>query len=562
MSGPIPLRTTPLPVEKNMQGVLTSVPIRSAARSPWAGLFIPSIADFLFAALLIWLFAGGGGKMLLGDGDTGWHIRTGDYVLENHAVPRKDIFTFTRPDEPWLAWEWLSDVIFASLHRSWGLKGVVILAGVVLCSAATFLFCRMVGSGGNLFLALAAALLANGAASVHYLARPHIFTLLLLAISLWILDRDRRRNSSAVWLLVPLTAVWVNLHGGFLALIACLGLTAAGSAIEALLERRPLWVAAPGGRWPAFRRYSLLAGACSLATFVNPYGYSLHLHILQYLRSSFIMDAVEEFQSPKFRHENMFHFELLLFAGLGLVGLLVSKRRWVEALLILFWAQAALGSVRHVPLFAFVVAPLLVQELTALWNEWSATRTRGSIAGILRDLCGEFSNTPMRTTLWAPALIASIALAKGQSWPSDFPTGKFPVVMVNRYESDLVPAAGPMPRIFTSDQWGDYLTYRFYPRVRVFLDGRSDLFGAELGKEYVRLAGGQHEWEKTLDRYRIEMAMIPSDWPLAELLKRHAGWRIRQDDGSAILFERKNPILMKRELSAELLGQQPSVGHD
>src|SRR5206468_9836099 len=107
----------------------------------------PSLADCFFAALLAWLFLGGGGKMLLSDGDTGWHIRTGDYILEHHEVPRKDLFTFTKPDEPWFAWEWLTDVAFAGLHRAWGLKAVSLLAGIALIGAATLVFCRMLWSG-------------------------------------------------------------------------------------------------------------------------------------------------------------------------------------------------------------------------------------------------------------------------------------------------------------------------------------------------------------------------------------------------------------------------------
>jgi hypothetical protein len=108
-----------------------------------------------------------------------------------------------------------------------------------------------------------------------------------------------------------------------------------------------------------------------------------------------------------------------------------------------------------------------------------------------------------------------------------------------------------MPRIFTSDEWGDYLTYRFYPRIRIFVDGRSDLYGAALGKEYVKLASGNHEWEQLLDRYGIEIAIVPVEWPLAELLKRNNSWRLVKDDGLGILFEHRTPVLMKSEVSAE-----------
>jgi hypothetical protein len=478
-------------------------------------MLVPSLPDFLFGTLLLWGFFSGGGKALLGDGDTGWHIRTGDYILERHTVPHKDIFTFTRPDAPWFAWEWLTDVVFSGLHQIWGVKAVALLAGVIFCTTATLLFCHMLWSGGNIFLALAGALLAQGAAAVHFLARPHVFTFLFLAFSMWLLDRDRRQPDRAVWLLVPLTVVWVNMHGGFLALIVCLGLIAVGHGLEWLFRRDPQ------SRF-FLQRYSILTAICSLATLLNPYGYRLHAHLFEYLQSSFVMDAVDEFQSPKFRGEFMLQFELLLFAGLALAGVMVSKKRFVEALLILFWAQAALTSVRHAPIYVIVTAPILVAQLTQVWNEWSRFKSRGSIAGILRDLGNEFSANALRATIWAPVVVLgmgfSMAMAKGDTWPQDFPKQRFPVALVNQYADRLAPLTGPMPRIFTSDQWGDYLTYRFYPRIRIFVDGRSDLFGSSLGKEYVHTAGGHYEWEQVLYRYHIDMALVPLELPLAELL--------------------------------------------
>src|SRR6516164_6132799 len=88
----------------------------------------PSITDIAFLMPVIFMFGKlGGAKALLGDGDTGWHIRTGEWILANGRVPETDIFSFTKPGQPWYAWEWLSDVIFAWLHQHWGLAGVVLL---------------------------------------------------------------------------------------------------------------------------------------------------------------------------------------------------------------------------------------------------------------------------------------------------------------------------------------------------------------------------------------------------------------------------------------------------
>jgi hypothetical protein len=139
-------------------------------------LLVPSLSDCLFLALLIWVFAlGSGWSSLLADGDTGWHIRTGEYIMDTRSVPSHDLFSFSKPNAAWFAWEWLADVIFAALNRAWGLKGVVVFAAVTLCAAATLLFRHMFWRGANVLAALIATLLATAASTVHYLARPHIF---------------------------------------------------------------------------------------------------------------------------------------------------------------------------------------------------------------------------------------------------------------------------------------------------------------------------------------------------------------------------------------------------
>jgi len=104
-------------------------------------LLIPSLSDCLFLAILLWVFAAGSGwSVLLADGDTGWHIRTGEYILDTRSVPVLDLFSFSKAGQPWFAWEWLSDVIFALLYRAWGLKGVVAFTGLVLSFSSALLY--------------------------------------------------------------------------------------------------------------------------------------------------------------------------------------------------------------------------------------------------------------------------------------------------------------------------------------------------------------------------------------------------------------------------------------
>ncbi len=491
---------------------------------------LPSLSDWLFAALIAWLFiAGSGWSALLADGDTGWHIRTGEYILDNRRLPDADLFSFSRPGERWYAWEWLADVAFAACYRQLGLKGVVLLAGTVIALYLTVLFRYMLWRGANAFIALAVCLLGAGASGIHFLARPHVFTLLLLAISLWLLENDTRKPGRAVWALVPLTALWANLHAGFPALLACLGLQIAGGAIEALWEMRSFRAA-----WFRVRRRIALLAACTAATLANPYGIGLHQHITAYLRSDWIREAVDEFQSPRFRSESAVHFEILLFTGLLIAVWLMRNRRIGDALTVLFWSHAALVSVRHVPVFVVAVGPVIAAAAGRAWADWARGRPPGSVAGTLDALASDVTAGFRRTTAWPAALVAALVLLDAPfKWPRDFPEVKFPTALVGRQDAKLAGA-----RVFTSDQWGDYLIYRFHPRQKVFIDGRSDFYGPAIGKLYLRIAYGNPEWQSALARYSFTLVLAPPEWPLAGLLRRDPAWRVVEEDRTAILFER------------------------
>ncbi len=502
---------------------------RTTARTRFPRWLVPSLSDCLFLAILLWGFAAGNGWIsLLSDGDTGWHIRTGEYILDTRSVPTHDLFSFSKAGEAWFAWEWLSDVAFAVLHRLWGLKGVVVFTGLVLSLAATMLYRYAVWCGANVLAALLATLLATGASTVHYLARPHIFSILGLTTTLWMLERDRRHPSRAVWWLVPLMALWTNLHGGFLAGLACI-------------------LFATADRLAAMWRHLALLASCSFVTLVNPYGWRLHQHLAQYLTSDWIRQVVEEFQSPRFRSESMLQFEILLFGGLALTPILFQRKQFAAVVMVVFWAHAALASTRHVPLYAVVAAPLIAAEVTWLWARSSAHFGQGSVGGILRDCLNDFSRGAGRSSVWVPVLLLCLS-AFHWDWPEDFPSTKFPVRAVAKRAVVIVCAR----RILTTDQWGDYLIYHLYPRGRVFVDGRSDFYGPGIGRQYLDLLNAAPNWEQTLNANAFDLALLPVDWPLVRLMECRTDWHIGYRDSQAVLLERAaNTGLNQKPKSAE-----------
>jgi type IV secretory pathway VirB2 component (pilin) len=503
--------------------------IESVLARRWARVLIPSLSDLFFLAILVWLFMSTGAtgwQGLLVDADCGWHIRTGEYILNHHAVPRHDLYSFSKAGEPWYAWEWLSDVIFAWLHQLAGLKGIVLAAGVLIAAFATTLIRRMVWRDVHLFVAMAVALPAVGASSIHFLARPHIFTLLLLSVSVWMIEADRKHPSRRIWWLVPLTAVWTNLHGGFLVLIAVLGIAALGTAIEAWMERSDFRSAI---------RYAALTAACAAASLINPYGYQLHLHVVEYLRSDWIRNAIQEFQSPTFRSESMLQFEALLLIGLIAAGFLFRRRRVVEGLWIVFFAHMSLASVRHVPVYVTVAAPLIAREIAQWWNAWTASVRKGSIAGILNQMAADSIAGFRRSSIWALIVVfALVLIGPPIPWPKDFPAALFPTEIVHRHAAEILNS-----RVLTTDQWADYLIYT-NPQQRVFVDGRSDFYGPEIGNQYLHLTEAQWDWEQWMAKYNFNLVLLPIESSLPALLKRDPDWRVVEDDGKRILLARRS----------------------
>jgi hypothetical protein len=483
--------------------------------------FLPSYTDILFAFIIVFSFIAGemGWQRLLQDSDTGLHIRIGDYILEHRQVPTHDMFSFSLPGQPWYAFEWLTETLFSFLHTRFGLKGVVLVSGLVLAGTLTAMFRYALRCGANSLIALALTLLTVSANSLHFHARPHIFTLLFLVISIWVISADRKNPSPRLWLLVPLTVVWTNMHGGFFIFFPLLGLLVIGCVLER--------------RMSSAIRYTTLGALCGLASLVNPYGIKLHAHILEIMRASWVIDTIDEFRSPQFRNEAQLHLMILLFLGLIIIVPLLSKRRMTEALWILFLAYSALTSVRHGPIFTLIAVPIIAVQLTEWWTGWVRNQPANSYPRVFDGIAAQLGAGFQRTSLWTAAVVLFLAFTGSIQWPKDFPAKNFPEDLIQRH------AEIATSRIFTTDQWAGYLIYHNYPQQRVFLDGRTNYYGPKILSEYSGLMDGQRTWKQILEQYRFDLILCSPDAALASLIQTSPDWRAVDSEKKAILFAKR-----------------------
>src|SRR4030043_846759 len=200
--------------------------------SPKTYWFLPSISDVIFVIVLAIILSGKGN--LLGDADTGYHIRAGEYIIGNLKVPDHDIFSHISPPVKWTAHEWLSEVIFALIHRVSGLTGIVAAASILIASIYALLFKYLRSSVMNIIVAALVVALATGTSTIHWLARPHIFSLLFTLIWYMVLDTYQVKKKNYLYFLPPLMLLWVNLHGGFIAGFMLLAVYITGNLLKVI----------------------------------------------------------------------------------------------------------------------------------------------------------------------------------------------------------------------------------------------------------------------------------------------------------------------------------------
>ena len=510
-------------------------------RGAWISL-IPSLSDLAFLIpilVLFWCTTGVG--WLLTDSDTGWHIRSGEWILKNSRVPVTDIFSFTRAGQRWFAWEWLSDVLMEVVHAHFGLAGIVLVSLLLLGATSVSVYRSTLDESGHRGIAIVLTGLAMATSTIHWLARPHLVTPLFAAVFCCVLNRtERNRRSVFLWILPLLTLLWVNLHGGFFVGIVLLVTYSVGTAAEELLDgrRRNAWVRGQPYLWTA--------GACALASLANPYGYHLHLHIARYLGASFYLQHISEFQSIDFHSLTAAYFETLLVLAIAAAVWHLGKGRWVQVLLLLSWSHLALFSARNIPIFAVVSAPAIGLAI----REWleqvgvvsPAPWLRSFLASLtemeagLRTIASDDKRKRWHLLPLAVVLVFALLLNhpnRAKPFRAEFDLHRFPVDAATFLARGEL---GTRARLYASWQWGGYLIYRLWPRLAVFNDGRTDFYGPAFVEEGLRAWDAAPDWASILARYRVDAALLSTDSALATVLRERRDWKLVYQDSTAILF--------------------------
>lgn len=525
--------------ESLMQTLPTTfeLPARASISNPlWQVRLLPGLSDLALLLPLFLLFGIlPGSKLLLMDADMGWHIRTGEWILQTHRVPTTDLFSSSFSGKPWFAWEWLWDVSFAGVHHAFGLSGVVLVnaAALSLVSLLTFRLARKVS--GNDLISLLLTAVAMCGSTVHWLARPHLISWLFFLGLAHLLARASEGRLNMLWVAPPMFALWANVHGSFVMGLLMLLLPASGFFIDSVIYGSAARTAM--ARSQPFLVCFLLS---ALATLANPYGWRLHEHVWRYLSDGKQLDMMSEFQSMNFHHAPAPFFEIMLLLGTATVLWCIRKRDWTGAQTIVLWAHLGLFAVRNVPMYLFLTAPFVSAMLSEAVG--SGAKVCVWLRSRFHRIAAEFQ--PLErierfhlVSLAAFAFVTLSVLAGNGAFAAQFDPRFFPasaLKTIDRYHPK---------RIFARDQWSAYLLYQRYPQIRVQIDDRSDFYGADMLERVGHILEARWDWEADLLKYSTDMVIVAPDAPLATVLKSSPRWSLVQDDQSVVVFvpnERNN----------------------
>jgi len=494
--------------------------------------FAPDLAlTFALTTLLLLFFIFGGATTLFNDSDTGWHIRNGERIISTRSLPHADPFSFSKLGEPWVAWEWGADVLVGAVSRFSGLGGVALLFGLCIGASVWMWFRLNRVAGGNCLLAGLFFIPMLPTTTLHWLARPHIFSWLFLIGTVWLCERmPHRLGWRHLTFAAIAAALWANLHASFFFAPLIVLIYAAGAYLKPKIwdVREPLIREI---RSTSVRSYLWLALAALLGTFANPNGWRLHQHVFSYLFNSALLDHISEFQSFNFHEEGALQVTITLaicFAG-GFAAL--AARKPERFLLSMLLTAIALRSVRALPVAALLLLPLANGSITVV------LRRAGNLAPQMRhrlddalDYGDRLHAIERRFHGFALVPLVAILVFVSIRTRAGFPANELPVAASARIAS--LPTSA---RILAPDTFGGYLIYRFKGERKVFFDGRSDFYGTEFIGRYSRVLGLASGWRDEFNRWNFTNALLPPDCPLIFALEAN-GWQELYRDRTAVLL--------------------------
>jgi hypothetical protein len=285
-----------------------------------------------------------------------------------------------------------------------------------------------------------------------------------------------------------------------------------------------------------------VTGLSCLATILNPNGLGAWLYPFTLMRHQGMLDLVAEWHSPNFHLTAMRPYELLLLLAVGAAGLSRARRAPADLLLLVALIHASLVSLRHMPVFTLVAAPLAAEYLAATLAEAAAWLQSRRSARARRAAASGPTRSGWSTTLALVLAAAAIVAGMLGEWQRIPAGGWFDYcAMMDHFPKracDFLARQNWDARLFNKYNWGGYCVWRLYPKYQVFIDNRAEVFFDTSFDDYKSISRCRDGWPKLLDKWSIDTVLMKRRDLVAQLLARTAGWQVAYQDEQAIVLHR------------------------
>jgi hypothetical protein len=439
------------------------------------------------------------------DPDLWWHLKTGELITAQKSVPHTDPFSYTRFGQRWVTQEWLSEFGLYELYRVTGFAGLILAFAAILTAAYYLLYLRC---GASLYLVGAMVLWGALATRPVWGIRPQVISLLLTSLWLLVLERSER-NSRLLWWTLPITVLWVNLHAGFALGLGIFALFLCGSFAEGffLQSSKVSW------RMPL-----LIFLLDLLLVLLNPNGAGMYSYPVETLRSATMQNYILEWASPNFHSAEYWPFLLLILSTLVVIAQARLPLRFRDLLLLLVSLLAGLNSIRMIPFFVLIAVPLISQRLRG-WEikpKQPRTPVKPALNAIIIVVMAVFATVHISQVIRHQPLVE---------------TEKFPARAVA-----FLLEHPPGGHIFNAYDWGGYLIWNLSPTVRVFIDGRADVYSEQVFHDFADAYQLRDGWQHILQRWHVQTIIVPSNSALAIGLQANRAWLVAYHDDQATVL--------------------------
>ncbi len=462
----------------------------------------------------------------ISDPDFWWHLRAGQYMIENATIPHSDPFSFTAQGKEWITHEWLSEVFIFALYRVGGFALLTIVFSAIITLAFALTYAR---SDGRPYLAGFALLLGALATAPTWGVRPQMLTLLFMSIFLFLLDRFFTTRNSKFLIPLPLLMIlWVNLHSGYAIGLVVMGAYLFAAFVESIIfvyarqagaAQNPETILSPR----AIRALLITLVLAFLAVLLNPNGARMYIYPFETLTSAAMQRYIQEWFSPDFHQTEWLPFALLLLSLIATTLIARDRVPLAHTLLLFGLGFLALRSARNIPLFVLVAIPVLSAQLAAF------IPLRASNKPTPRPM--QIVNVILVAVL---ALVALLRVGSVLVNQANVERAKFPTAAV-----EWIQQSRPAPNLYNSYGWGGYLIWKLYPDYKVYVDGRADVHGDAFIENFLDIYSASQGWQTDLAQPDVRIILIEPDAPLANALANDPMWVQVFSDSQSVIYQKK-----------------------